>query len=81
MSNSDPVDCSLPGSSVYMDSPGKNTGEGAMPSSGDPSNPGIESVSLKSLALAGRFFTTSATWEALGFNAVLYLVIQLCLTL
>ena len=33
----------------------------AMPSSGDPSNPEIESVSLKSLALAGRFFTTSAT--------------------
>ena len=28
---------------------------------GDLSNPGIEPVSL---ALAGRFFTTSTTWEA-----------------
>ena len=27
-------------------------------------NPGIELVSLKSPALAGRFFTTSTTWEA-----------------
>ena len=27
--------------------------------------PGIEPASLTSLALAGGFFTTSATWEAL----------------
>ena len=27
-------------------------------------NPGIETMSLTSPALAGRFFTTSATWEA-----------------
>ena len=32
---------------------------------GDLPNPGIESVSLTSPALAGRFFTTSATQEAL----------------
>ena len=31
---------------------------------GDLPNPGIEPTSLKSPALAGRFFTTSATWEA-----------------
>ena len=30
----------------------------------DIPDPGIEPVSLISLALAGRFFTTSATWEA-----------------
>ena len=30
---------------------------------GDLPNPGMESVSLTSLALAGRFFTTSITWE------------------
>ena len=30
---------------------------------GDPLDPGIEPVSLKSPALAGRFFTTSTTWE------------------
>ena len=35
------------------------------PPPGDLPNPGIESASLSSLALAGRFFTTSATWEAL----------------
>ena len=38
------------------------------PSPGDLPNPGIEAVSLTSpaLTLAGRFFTTSATWEAPG---------------
>ena len=34
------------------------------PISGDLPNPGIESESLMSPALAGEFFTTSATWEA-----------------
>ena len=32
---------------------------------GDLPNPGIELTSLTFLALASRFFTTSATWEAL----------------
>ena len=31
----------------------------------DLNNPGIKLVSLMSPALAGRCFTTSATWEAL----------------
>ena len=31
---------------------------------GDLPDPGIELVSLTSPALAGEFFTTSATWEA-----------------
>ena len=34
------------------------------PPPGDLPNPGIEPESLKSPALANRFFTTSATWEA-----------------
>ena len=34
------------------------------PPLGDLSNPGIESVSLTSPALAGTFFTASAPWEA-----------------
>ena len=34
-----------------------------MPSSGNLSDPGIKPVCLTSLALVGRFFTTSATWE------------------
>ena len=33
------------------------------PSSGDLPNPGIELVSLRSPALAIRFFTISTTWE------------------
>ena len=37
----------------------------AVPLLGDPPHPGIEPQSLMSPALAGRFFTTSATWEAL----------------
>ena len=36
----------------------------AMPSSRDLPDPGIEPASLTSPALAGRFFTTRATWEA-----------------
>ena len=34
------------------------------PPPGDLPDPGIEPVSLKSLALAGGFFTTSATYKA-----------------
>ena len=34
------------------------------PSPGDLPHPGMEASSLKSLALVGRFFTTSAIWEA-----------------
>ena len=37
-------------------------------------NPGTEPASLSSPALAGRFFTTSATWEAL--NQVLLLLLS-----
>ena len=35
----------------------------AMPSSRESSDPGIKPASLKSPALACRFFTTSGTWE------------------
>ena len=34
------------------------------PSPGGLPNPGIESMTLTSRALAGGFFTTSVTWEA-----------------
>ena len=34
------------------------------PTPGDLPDPGIEPTSLTSPALAGGFFTTSATWEA-----------------
>ena len=35
-------------------------------------DPGIKPTSLKSPALAGGFFTTSTTWEALGFMVPFY---------
>ena len=57
----DPTDCSLPGSSVHGDSPGKNTGvgfhallQGILPTQG---------ANLVS-RIAGRFFTIWATREA-----------------
>ena len=36
-----------------------------LPPPGDLPDPGIKPMSLTSSALAGRFFTTSATWGAL----------------
>ena len=36
---------------------------------GDLSDPGIKPASLRSPALAGGFFTTSATWEAVMVNS------------
>ena len=42
------------------------------PLPGDLPDPGIELASLMSPALAGRFFTTSATWEA---QVLVYLLI------
>ena len=57
----DPMDCSLPGSYVLGILLTRILEWVAMPSSGDLPNPGIEPMSLTSPALAGGFFTTSAT--------------------
>ena len=58
----DPMDCSLPGSSVHGDSPG-NTGVGChFVLQGI--FPGIKPASLMYPALPGGLFTISATWEA-----------------
>ena len=38
------------------------------PVPGDLPDPGIKPMSLASPALAGRFFTTSATWEAFAYR-------------
>ena len=63
----DPMEYSVPGSSVYEDSPGKEYWGGLpCPLPGDLPNPGIKPVSLNSPALAGGFFTTSTTREAPG---------------
>ena len=59
------MDCGPPGSSVHGGSPGKNTGagchfllQGIFPTQGS----NLHLLCL--LVLAGRFFTTSTTWEA-----------------
>ena len=54
-----PVDRSLPGSSARV-----RTGL-PCPAPGDVSDPGIEPASPTSPALAGGFFTATATWESL----------------
>ena len=59
------MDCGLPGSSVYGIFQARILEWAAMHSQGDLPNSGMEPGSLLSPALAGRFFTTSATWEAL----------------
>ena len=63
------MDCSPPGSSVRGILQARILVWGVISFSGDLPNPGIEltsPVSLVSPALAGGFFTTGATWEALG---------------
>ena len=55
-----------------------------MPSSGDLRKPGIKPTHLISLALEGRFFSTSATWEALfqltaHLNSLSPIVLQPCI--
>ena len=57
----DPMDCSLPGSSVHRIFQASGI---PSPPPGDLPNPGIEPASLMSPALSGRFFATSATWAA-----------------
>ena len=58
-----PMECSLPGSSVHGIFQARILGWIAIPYSGDLPNPGTEPMSPSSPALAGRFFTTSTTWE------------------
>ena len=61
-------DCSPPGSSAHGISRQEYWSFLPYPTPGDLPDPGIESMSLASPALAGGFFTTSATWEALTHN-------------
>ena len=65
----DPMDCSLTGSSVHGILQARILEWDTMPSSRGSSNLGIEPASLASPALAGGFFTTSATWEATQITA------------
>ena len=59
----DPVDCSPPGSSVHGILQARILEWVPCPPPGDIPNPGIKTASLRSPALAGGFFTTSAIWE------------------
>ena len=60
----DPMGYSLPGSSVHRILQARILEYLAMPSPRGSSEPGIEPMSLMSPALAGGFFTTSATAES-----------------
>ena len=59
-----PHDCSPPGSSSMEFSRQEYWSGLPFLPLGYPPDPGIESASLVSPALTGRFFTTNATWEA-----------------
>ena len=62
------MDCNLPDFSIRGIFQARNTGVGChalLPNPGDLPNPGMEPMSLLSPALAGGFFTITATWEAL----------------
>ena len=61
----DSMDCSPPGSSVHGILQARILEWVACPPPGDPPDPRIEPVSLMTPALADRFFTTSATGEAI----------------
>ena len=68
----DPMDHSPPGSSVHGVLQARILEWAAMPPPVDLPDPGIELTPLMSPALAGRFFTTRATWEAYqGVNRIL----------
>ena len=59
-----PMNCSLPGSFVHGILHARILSGLPFPSPEDLPNPGIKPTSLKSPALAGGFFTASATWKA-----------------
>ena len=59
------LDYSPPGSCVYGISQARILEWVAFPPPEDLPDPGMEPMSLMSPALAGGFFTTSTTWEAL----------------
>ena len=62
----DPMDWISPGFSVHGIFQARILAWESFPPPGDIPNPGIKPRSLMSPVLAGGFFTTSATWEALS---------------
>ena len=72
----DSMDCSLLGSSVHEILQARILEWVAMPSSRGSSWPMVQPNFLTSTELAGRFFTTSTTWEA-QIKLVIYLNVWL----
>ena len=62
------LDCSWPGCSVRGILQARYWSGLPSPPPGDLPNPGMEPMSLMSPVLAGGFFITQATWEALWFT-------------
>ena len=69
---SDPIDYSPPGSSPHEMLQARILEWIACPSAANLPDPGIKPTSLMSPALAGEFFTTSATWKALCRFMLMY---------
>ena len=67
----DPMDCSLPGSSVHGILQARIGEWVACSPPGELPCPGIEPGSIMPPALAGGFFTPSTTWEAHVSHSVL----------
>ena len=61
----DPMDCSPPGSSVHEILQQEYSSRLPFPLPGDLPDSEMELSSLMSLELAGGFFTTGTTWDAL----------------
>ena len=72
----DPMDCSTPGSSVHGILQPRIV-KFPFPSPGDLPDLGIEPTPYVALALEGRFFTTSATWDALFY---VHIICKICLS-
>ena len=77
----DPMDCSLPSSSVYGILQEEYWSGLPWPLPGDLPDAGVQPASLRSPSLAGGFFITRATWQSLiTHHAVLKLMLT-CLSL
>ena len=63
-----PANCSPPGFSVHVVLQKEYWSGLSCPPPGDLPDPGFEPTSLKTPALAGKLFITSATWEAPFIN-------------
>ena len=71
-----PVDCSAPGFSAHGILQARYWSQLPFSTPGKLPDPGMEPMVLTSPSLVGRFFTTSATWEAHHTHIKIYTVTQ-----